>query len=81
MKTKTYIIILCLLLISGVGMSYAQHISINKAIDIGVRFFEQEAVNSNSPRHVSAMGGNLMATASGKNILTDICETIIIYAI
>lgn len=39
MKTKKYIIILCLLLISGVGMSYAQHISINKAIDIGVRFF------------------------------------------
>lgn len=63
MKAKKYIIILCLLLISGVGMSYAQHISINKAIDIGVRFFEQEAVNSNSPRHVSAMGGNLMATA------------------
>lgn len=62
MRIRQYIA-LCLLLTSGVGISFAQHISINKAIDIGVRFFEQEVVNSISPRYAPAMGGNQMATA------------------
>ncbi len=59
---KLFSFVLVLLIMIGTTTIYAQSISTNKAIDIGVRFFEQ--VTNNSPRYAPARTiGENMATA------------------
>ncbi len=59
---KLFSFVLVLLIITSTATIYAQSISTDKAIDIGVRFFEQ--ATNNSPRYAPArtIGENMVTT-------------------